>query len=325
MNKFSLKLLLICTLFFSFSFGVNAQVYGQALDVTYTPLNPAPGAHIIVNVKDVVGDLDKKQITWSLNGKVEKRGVGEKKFEFDLGPLGSVSSVTVSTDVLTKTIQIRPTEVDVVWESDGYVPPFYKGKSLRAYQGNVRIVAMPNFINSQGELVDRNKVVYNWKNGGVLNAAASGYGKSSVSYPSSVIPKALRISVEASSVDGSFKGGKEISIENVEPSILFYEDHPLYGVRYNNALNTTIFEMKNKEFRVTAFPLFFSSENKSDSKLKYSWSINGNPVFDQQFKDSVVLRQDANTPGQSSVSLQLDNSNEILQSYRSVFGVKFQP
>jgi hypothetical protein len=182
-----LQPIFISLLFFGFSLTAQAQVYGESLDLTITPPNPGPGAHITLTVKDVVDNLDKKQVTWSLNGKVVKQGIGAKKFEFDLGELGSVSSVTVRTDVLSKTIKIRPTDIDIIWETDGYAPPFYKGKVMRVSQGSLRLVAIPNFINSEDQLIDRNKMVYTWRNSDILNAAGSGYGKNSLTYPGSLI------------------------------------------------------------------------------------------------------------------------------------------
>lgn len=322
-KKIGLRSLFISLLFFGFSLTAQAQVYGESLDLTITPPNPGPGAHITLTVKDVVDNLDKKQVTWSLNGKVVKQGIGAKKFEFDLGELGSVSSVTVRTDVLSKTIKIRPTDIDIIWETDGYAPPFYKGKVMRVSQGSLRLVAIPNFINSEDQLIDRNKMVYTWRNSDILNAAGSGYGKNSLTYPGSLISRALKMGVEAATIDGVYKGGKEITVDTYEPSIFLYEDHPLYGVQYNRALNSSEFALKNKELRVAAVPLHFSTQDKNDSKLKYSWIINGNPSTDPKFKDMVVLRQEGDKTGISNVSVQLDNKKEFIQSAIAGFRVKF--
>lgn len=327
-RKSALQLSLISLIFFSFSLSANAQVYGQALDVTFTPVNPGPGDRISVTVKDVVGNLDEKEIIWTLNGKIEKRGIGEKNFEFDLGPLGSVSTVKVTTNVLSKTIQIRPTEVDIIWESDGYAPPFYKGKVLRVYQSGLRLVAIPNFISSAGDLIDRTRLVYNWRNSGVLNAPGSGYAKSLLIYPGSTITRPLKMAVEVSSIDGTHKGGEEIVVEATEPLVFLYEDHPLYGTQYNKSLNDAVLELQDREVRVAAVPLYFSTANKADEKLKYSWNINGFAALNKSFRDSVVLRREgdlsAQTSNQSNVRLQLDNQEEFMQSYIANFRVKFQ-
>lgn len=323
MSLRQLQPILLFLLFFSFSALAHAQVYGESLDVKITPPNPGPGAHVTVTVQDVVDHLEKKQITWSLNGKVVKQGIGVQSFQFDLGPLGSVSALTISTDVLTKTIRIRPTDIDVIWESDGYAPPFYKGKVMRVSQGNVRIVAIPNFINTQDQLVDRNKMTYTWRNSGVLNAGASGYGKNLVTYPGSTISRELTISVDAASLDGVYKGSKEVAVGIYDPSIFLYEDHPLYGIQYNRALNSSQYTLKNKELRVAAIPLSFSTKSRDDSKLQYSWVINGNSSTDPNFKSAVVLRQEGNSTGLSDISLELDNKTEFIQSAIAGFRVKF--
>ncbi len=310
--------------FLTFSAQVGAQTFGETLDLTVSPKNPTPFGHVYMSVKSVVQDLNTKEVTWYLNGKVARRGIGEKSFEFDLGGLGSVSSVGVSAGGLSKNIDIRPTDVDLVWESDGFTPPFYKGKGLRAFQGNLRVIAIPHFITPQGTTLNPKDLIYSWYNGNILNASASGYGKNSLTYAGSVISRPLNIEVRVSSRDGSYQGGKEIIVEETTPALLIYEDHPLYGVLYNNALGGKEFSLKDREVKITAVPYFFSTKNKGDAKLKYSWSINGSLREGSNFKDSVIFRQEGNVAGLSSVSLLVENKQEFLQASRAAFGIRFE-
>jgi len=306
------------------SLQANAQSFGETLDVTFTPQSPSVGEKVSMTVKNVVKDLNRIQITWSLDGKIVKQGIGEKNFEFNLGSMGSVSSVTVSAGGLSKNVQIRPTDIDLVWETDGYAPPFYKGKTLRVFQGNVRLVAIPHFITPGGSALDRKKLVYTWRNGGILNPSGSGYGKNYLIYSGSIISHPLNIKVEVSSLDGDYKGSKGISVQEIEPKILLYEDHPLYGTLYNNALNDKEFVLNDKEVRATAMPYFFSTQNINASKLKYSWSINGARSNNPSFKNSVVFRQEGSVAGASNVSLSLENSEEFMQASRAAFNIKFE-
>lgn len=323
-SKLKTKILLVFSLFFLMSSIANAQSFGETLDVNVSPANPGPNTRVYMSVRNVSQNLDTLQITWSLDGRVAKQGTGVKDFEFTTGALGSVSSVTVSAGGISKNVQVRPTEVDLVWETDGYVPPFYKGKALRVFQGNLRLVAIPHFVNSQGVSLNPNSLIYSWRNSGVLNAEASGYGKNSLAFSGSVISRPLTIEVTVSTPDNSYRGSKQITIEETAPMILLYEDHPLYGVMYNNAINNKEFSLRNTELKVTAAPYFFSAQNKDAEKLTYSWSVNGSNTQSSLFKESVVLRREGTASGLSNISLQLDNKNEFLQFATAAFRVKFE-
>lgn len=316
-----------------------AQSFGETLDLTMSPQNPAPGERVSLSVKNVAVDLDKQQITWSLNGKVAKQGIGEKSFEFGLGAAGSVSSVTVSAGGLSKNIVIRPADVDLIWETDGYVPPFYKGKTLRPFQGNVRLVAVPHFVTSGGAELDPKKLTYTWRNNGVLNASGSGYGRNFINYSGSIISRPLRIEVAVSSADDNYKASREVVVEETAPQVFLYEDHPLYGILYNRALGapSTLgygyggsggsggieFPLETKELKISTAPYFFSPKNKNDSRLKYSWGLNGAKLNNPNFRESATFRQEGIGTGSFKISLSVENTKEFLQNSSAAFNLRF--
>ena len=55
------------------------------------------------------------------------------------------------------------------------------------------------------------------------------------------------ITVEASSFDGKLRALKNINLPSYDPKVIFYEHHPLEGIRYEHAVGTT-FTMQNKKY-----------------------------------------------------------------------------
>lgn len=325
--KFSLAMavFLLFFIFFPPFFSAEAQSFGETLEVSVSPQYPSVGERVFFTAKSVARDLNTTQITWSLDGRVAKQGIGEKNFDFTVGKLGSVYSLTVSAGGLSKNIVIRPTEVDLIWETDSYTPPFYKGKALRPFQGNVRFVAIPHFVSSGGVALDAKKLVYTWRNSGVLNPSASGFGRNSLSYSGALISRPLRIEVEVSSQDGGYRGRRVSLVEEVGPSVLLYEDHPLYGTLFGRALagsDTIELPAGERELKISAVPYFFSAD-RAESKLKYSWSVNGVPLGDIDLKDSATFRQEGSAAGISRIFLSVENSEEFTQNSSSVFNLRF--
>lgn len=141
----------------------------------------------------------------------KKKGVGDRKFQFTTGDLGSVSKISVSSSAFSKEMNIRPTGLDIVWQTKSYTPPFYKGKALYTYQSLVDFVAMPSFMTSSGAMIDPKTLVYKWTRNGSVLGDSSGYGKNVFSTSGGVLAKPLQVEVEASTIDGSMRAKKVLN------------------------------------------------------------------------------------------------------------------
>ncbi len=78
---------------------------------------------------------------------------------------------------VTKDIPITPEDLDIIWQANSYVPPFYEGKALFPPVGTVSFVAMPGFIDSNGNPVNPKKLIYTWSQDTTVLGDKSGYGK----------------------------------------------------------------------------------------------------------------------------------------------------
>ncbi len=300
----------------------------DALEIEVSPSRPGPNTLVSVTVKNYSTDLDRATIAWFLNGKQMQKAIGLNRFEFRTGSLGTPSSidiviVTVSGRTIRKNIPIRPGEVDLVWETSGYTPPFYKGRSPYVNQGFVTVVAIPNLLGVNGKKLSAKNLVYKWSMDGVVQGSDSGYGKDSFSFLGTLLPKATEISVEVSSMADGTRASADLELDPERPSILVYQDDPIYGVLYNKALLDT-FTLSNDEATFVAVPYYFSGKTPAVTHLDYLWSMNGADISGVAKKNRVTLRRSGQAEaGSVGVSVGIENSRNILQNAGYDFSISF--
>lgn len=330
--------LLVLFSFFAFSDALRAQQPSLSIDpgntdllltVTIFPEIPGTFEPVDVSVESYASfDINASLITWSLDGKILKKGVGEKRFSFTTGELGSISRIKISvvppnTFPFTREIVIQPSEVDLLWEAKTYVHPFYAGKSLYSTESELVFEAVPHFINSnKGKTpISREDLIYNWSVGGYFYSAKSGYGKSSFSYKGSLLEKREVVDIVVRSADGKLSAKKSLTINPATPQVLVYENHPLYGFLYNREVGSS-YTLGVTEVSFLASPYYFSTENKG-LDLDFSWLMNGRPVEYSGLRNEIVLRKEDAVTGSSNVSVTVNNKSRLLQSNRKGFVVSF--
>lgn len=316
------KILFICALFFF----THSTLWAQTVDssqLTATPKQPGAYESVMVRLESYSSNLNTLEVTWSLDGKVQKKGIGEKDFQFTTEGLGSVSTVTVSTSEFTKSITLRPAELDIVWQTNTYVPPFYKGKALDGRQSSMEFIALPSLFNTNGTLIDPKTLTYTWYRNGSVLGTLSGYGKQVISNGSGILLKPFTIEVEASTPDGSQKIRKGIEIQNIEPEVVFYENHPLYGIMYNRALPQE-FSLLSKEISLVVAPYFFETNQRNNPSLSYDWQMNGVDVEAAEDPSTLILRQPEEVVrGTATLSLSIKHIDRILQFAQESIKINF--
>ncbi len=329
-----MKLLLkisVITLFLIFYFGF----YSESIAQVQTPIdgvtidtsneNPKPGQNVDIFIESYLFDLNSSSIVWTVNGKVSDKGIGIKKISVPAPKIGT--QIDVSVDIkgsdgreVKKAISIRSGYVDLVWESDGYVPPFYKGKAPFSYQNNVRITAIPHLAKNSGTEVDPRTLVYTWKLGGKYIDNGQGYGKQSVVIEYGDIPKTLEITVDVINREQTLHTVGSMNLTPSEPSLLFYEEDSLYGIYYNKVLPDK-FNLKNVEAKILAIPYGFNLNNQ---EIDYTWSINNIEQSDLIKNRSIIIRTKGDTSGSSNLFLDIRNQDRILQGARGNFTINFK-
>lgn len=324
-----MKLLLkisIITLFCVLAVNANAQIATPIDGVTIQTSNtdPRPGDNVSVYVESYNINLNSSSIVWLVDGKVQSQGVGIKQIDIKAPKIGSKTTITSNIKApdgreIKKVLTITTGAVDIIWESNGYVPPFFKGRLPFAYQNSVRLIAMPHLAKDAGKEIDPKTLVYSWKLGGKYIESGQGYGKQSVEIQADDIPRTLEISVDVSNREQTLHTFGSINLEPTEPSLSFYEEDPLYGIYYNKSISSDV-TMKNSEMKILAIPFGFNMDKMLN---EYSWSINNIDQPDLVKNRSITIRTKGDIDGSSNINLRIRNQDNILQGADGQFTVYF--
>ena len=163
---------------------------------------------------------------------------------------------------------------------------------------------------------------YKWKKGGKDIEGGTGYGIQSIDIKGDEIPKPLDISVEVYTKDQTESAISFLKIEPIEADVSLYEISPLYGILFNKSLNDRV-TLNNSEITILAAPYGFNY-NPNSNKLSYLWSINNNEQTDLIKNQSITLRSKGDMDGNSNISVEVRNENDILERAFSSINVSFK-
>lgn len=282
---------------------------------TIAPENPDPNTKVYIDLADYSTDLDRATISWFLNDKNMLSGVGKKSFSFSNGNVGQTTKVkvtilTAENRTIEKTFSFTPSSLSLLAEVRAYTPPFYKGRAIFATQGTLHVVALPEFVDTDGNYIDPSKLIYKWKRNGQLLNDVSGYGKNVVDISEGVPLGAMEITVDATSFDNALTANARLVLSSQDPKVLFYEKDPLYGYLFNHALFSP-FSLTNNEVSITAFPYFFTGA-RSGSTLTYDWSMNDS-IVSSGANDTMIFKNTTGDSGTSQISVTTKNPDRIFQ------------
>jgi len=285
------------------------------LGVEVVPTYPRPNETVSINLSLYTDDLNSADIIWYKDGKNVLSGKGKTNYYFKIGAVGTETKIEIKVDLLSgasfsKTLILNPASVDVVWEANSYVPPFYQGKALHPRQGSLKLVAMPEFVKG-GKRIAPENLIYQWSNGINVYQDQSGYGKNIVTVDGSLLGKEEEIEVLVTDPVNNLAAQGSVNITPVDPEIVFYENDPYYGYIFDSALIGT-FSLKTDEVQILAAPYYFTEE--MDGSLGYDWQLNGTSIPSLSDSRTAIFRKpEDKTTGSSNILLRVQNSNRILQ------------
>jgi hypothetical protein len=203
--------------------------------------------------------------------------------------------------------------VDILWQGEGYVPPFYSGRTLWAKQSEITFTAIPQGLGNPANLN------YSWSKNGTVLGLISGVGKNSISLVDTIFSKPMKIKVEI--VDGLDQVITEssINISSSLPLVTVYEDNPLYGVMFHREVFGS-FKMTGDEAAFKGFPYYFSVSSANSPSLSYAWKLNGKSG---EKGNSIVLRVPPEGYGYTDVSLSAMHPSIAGQKAERKFLVQF--
>lgn len=276
-----------------------------------SPESPGPDTEVTAEVVSFNFDVNRASITWILDGKTALKGRGEKIFKFSIGPAGK--SITLKAIVapeggsqLQKTLTFSNAEVDLLWQAQTLIPVWYQGKALPTMGSKIRISAFPRFFNTASE-----NLVYQWKKNYQPQVSSSGLGKRTfeLALPLDDPYSREKIEVEVSNLAKTISAKKSIQVEAGGFQLLFYENNPLEGVRFQKALSNLT--LREDSIEIKAEPYFFSSEDKNN--LSFEWTINQEKVAPQIAGSVFGLNIAPGITGSFSLETNIKNPKKIIQ------------
>lgn len=327
-NTILIFFLTLCLFNFSNKTSAQSTAFQDTVNVKMVPETPKAGELVSVFLTSYYVNIDSAKITWTLDGKNIKSGTGEKNFVFTMGKTNEKTSlvITINTKeegVIVKKYNLRPTSVDMIWESNGFVPPFYKGKTLFVGQNKITVIAIPHIPDSNGNILSDKNLIFKWKKNGTVIQDASGYGKNFYTFDGSLISRNFSISVEVSSQDGESTGFGLVDLSPADPLLVMYEKSPTYGIQFQKALVGNQNIGNSNEISVVAFPFYYNSNDLESGNLINKWSINGVEIENSDSRWSQIFRKKEGVSGTASISVSTENQNRILQYSKTSFNLSF--
>lgn len=326
-NKKQTILLILLLLIFGVTFA-DAQFNSITnLNLDVWPDTPGPNTQVILKINSYSFDVNSSYITWLIDGRVVKKGVGEKSISVQTGDVGS--SIKIEARVLLqngteikKRTTLKISDIDILWHTNTYVPSYYFSKALSIKKSFITLTAMP-LLYKNGRKIAPTDLIYEWNLDRKNKASSSGFGRQSFTFKiDGLIKRSHTIKVTVSDIQKTLRAKKSITITPRNPEIIFYENHPLEGPRYQKA--TTNFQtFSGQEHQFLAVPFYFSINNPNN--LLYEWRANGEKedMIDQK-KYLFNFRSLADAVGNILVSLRIINESSIAQQTSESFSINVE-
>lgn len=204
--------------------------------------------------------------------------------------------------------------VDLLWQGETYVSPFYNGRTLWSSQSRITFLAIAHSLGNPSNLN------YKWTKNGTVLGNINGVGKNTLSFVDSILSRPQTIKIDVLSGQDVMLASASVTVTPISPTLTIYENNPLYGFMFHRETSKT-FLLQEKEVTFTAFPLFFSTSNRNDNRVNYEWRTNIGG--EAETRNSVTYRAPDDVAGTSQVEVSASNKDKILQSSSKNFLIQF--
>jgi hypothetical protein len=305
-----------------------AQISGSSVLIpSISKQSPAPGESVTINIQSYQADLDRATIRWTLNGELLQEGAAQKSVTFTI-PVSGVAKVQVNVKqggaIYTQNYVFLTGLVDLIWEADGYTPPFYRGRSLASPETPVRVMAIPELRDAAGKKVDPAILIYKWSLDGRYQPTISGPGRQTAVIRAAKVGS-IDARVEVSNLASTIAASRSINIPITGGKLLFYQDRPLQGVWYESALTPRL-SLSDPEFTVRAEPYYLSSAEMMAKDIKYEWLLGDKAIEPHPENQSLLTFQtNQNSSGVYNISIKASNLKHLLQFVQNTFTIEVKP
>lgn len=207
-------------------------------------------------------------------------------------------------------------EVDLLWQGEVYVPPFYQGRSLWSNESRITVTAVSNV-----PAFDPSTLYYRWSKDGKVLGNLSGINKHSLTFVDSILSLPIEIKVDLrDGEEGKVLGSSTLVVEPVQARLLIMSKSPLYGLMLNRAI-VSEYSLTEPEVTFAAIPLFARVPIRTAPALAFTWSTN---TGETRTGADVTYRIPEGARGESSITLRMKNAGVLVEPAPKSFLVKFE-
>lgn len=257
-------------------------------------------------------DVSSATISWYVNGALVKTGVGESAFTTKTGGVGSNTKLRAvaqsGTFVDEASATIRPAQIDILWEARSFTPPFFRGRALPTTGTTIAARAVPQVFDEKGGQIADADLIFTWKINNRTIANISGRGKASATFTGPLRYGSQTITVEVTDTKGTTLGKTALILAAQEPHLVFYEDYPLIGIAYHQALKDGA-KVPDTETNIVAVPYYINPVG-----LSYQWSLDGTPITsDAAQPGAISVRTTSSEQQEGRLGVLVESAIDILQ------------
>ncbi len=294
--------------------------------ITITPENPGPQTTVKAELQVLAGNASSGNIAWLLNGEVMESGKGHNKFTFKTGAIGEILELSAviqlpASPIFVTRLNINPSKVTLLYESETYTPPFYQGRPRHSPESFVRLSAVAEIAKNSKTLYQPNNLIYLWSKNGVSMPQKSGLGKATIRIKGPGFLGSHLISVRVQDTGGATRATMSAIIESERPKVLVYEKKPLLGIDYSNALKNET-SLSGPDLNLVAEPYFMGSNSRESSTLNYLWKIGGEVIPTQDKQSELLFNVDESKQNkQLTITVAVNNLKNLVQNARSTLKI----
>lgn len=305
---------------FSFAHAQFSMLSGAGVKLSANPPFPAPHSTVVVSLDDYSVDMVGATVSWLVDGERQPDMENNRSISLKTGGVGKKLSVRAvlsktGTPALSAEISLVPSTVDIIIESNSYVPPFYKGKSLPTANAPVRLVAVVD----DGTGASQSSYTYTWKRNGDVLFGGPLMGKNSVNLATSLFGDD-RVSVSVSLNDVPV-GEAEAVVTVSEPEIHFYEYSPLRGLMLREVRDP--FSFVSNETTIYGEPYFLGAPLTANA-VAFTWKLNGTEVQSKAGAPNALVLERTGETGSAQVEYQVVTKGAVPQLVKKALNLIFE-
>ena len=294
----------------------SSETGDEGLYMRSYPGIPEPKSPVTITIESgYINILDIDEIVWTVDGKRVAPKERINKIEVLSKEVGNPVIVRAlirdnEFGYITLEKVVLPMLVDILWEGIGIVPSWYKGKTLPTFQSPIKLTAIIDYKDLRGKIYTNKDFIFTWKRGYFNTDPPTLGANTAVLRGVDLRSNPTRIRLSVSPKDSNIELEKEVWVNSVRPTLLVYENDPIYGIIRERVVGKRSAINSADKTIISAIPYFFEGDSSED--IEFSWNIDGFPL---DIKGNTVELTNPNSDLSSKqtalIDLKVINTNPI--------------